>query len=188
MIKQKLYEALGVRVDQVIQGKGTTNTGNLARRCFEEPEKFANALELDETLVSNLALILRAYRCKKELNLKEMKKFSRDTYDLHYSLYSWAQMNPSMHKLLIHGCDIVRQFPMPIAFYAEDASESSHKIYRDTLKNHSRQSNRQYHIEDTFNRMIYLTDPIISMKYIDRRIKMHKKKAAVDLQRFLLNE
>ena len=125
---------MGIRVDQVIQGKGTTNTGNLARRCFQNPEKFADALEIDRKVVSNIALILEAYKCKLKLKLDELENFCNETYDSFYELYSWARMNIAMHKLLKHGCEITRKFPLPIAYFAEDANESIHKIYRNTKK------------------------------------------------------
>ena len=64
-IQKKLYDALGVRVDQIIKGKGTTKTGNMARRCFEKPKEFANALGIDSELVSNVAIVLQAYKSKK---------------------------------------------------------------------------------------------------------------------------
>ena len=179
---------MGIRVDQVIQGKGTSNTGNLARKCFMNPKLFADALEIDNTLVSNVALILQAYKCKLKLNLEELENFCNETYDLFYELYSWARMNPTVHKMLKHGCDITRKFPLPIAYFAEDANESMHKIYRNTKKNHARLSSRENCILDTFNRSVYLTDPVISMIYIERRIKMHKKqKLPSNIKRFLVD-
>ena len=116
---------MGIRVDQVIQGKGTTNTGNLARRCFQNPEKFADALEIDRKVVSNIALILEAYKCKLKLKLDELEN---ETYDLFYKLYSWTRMNLTMHNLLKHGCKITCKFPLPIAYFEEYANESMHKI------------------------------------------------------------
>lgn len=36
-----------MHVDQVLQGTGTTNNENMARACFTDPNKFAEALEID---------------------------------------------------------------------------------------------------------------------------------------------
>ena len=136
--------------------------------------------------------MLRSF-CKltrvKKLNLIELRKFSNVTYNRHYLLYPWARMNPTMHKLLKHGCDIVSQFPLPAAYFAEDASECMHKIYRDTLKNHVRQNNRINRILDTFNRAVYCTDPVVSMVYLDNRIKKDvKKEISPQVKPFLLEE
>ncbi|XP_036347985.1 uncharacterized protein LOC118757377 [Rhagoletis pomonella] len=185
-VRDRLYNAFKIRVDQVIQGKGTSNNGNLARKFLDRPKDFANALDIDEELVCNLATITKVYRSALEIEVEELKKFSDFTYKLHYIKYPWARMNPSMHKILQHGPDIVRQFPMPVAFYAEDALESMHKIHRETIREHSRRNSRENAILDTFNRAVYLSDPILSMVYLDRRREMHKKRPLTnDITRFL---
>lgn len=185
-MKNQIYNAFKVRPDQVIQGKGTSNTGNLARKCLEEPEKFARALGVNTKLVCNLSIILKAYRCGLELLVDDLEKFSIETYELHYETYPWACLNPSVHKLLMHGPDIVRQFPLPIAYYAEDALESMHKVHRETVRDHSRRNTRENTILDTFNRAVYLSDPLISMVYLDRRMLMHKKRdLPLEVKRFL---
>ena len=40
-VQEASFDKLGVKVDLCLQGHGTTNTENLARRCFSEPEVFA---------------------------------------------------------------------------------------------------------------------------------------------------
>lgn len=64
------------------------------------------------------------------LKLDKLEEFCWSTYCLHYEKYAWARMSPSLHKLLKHGCEIARQFPLPISYYAEDANESWHKLYK----------------------------------------------------------
>ena len=63
-VQKNIYKNLGVRVDQVLQGHGTTNTGNIARRCFDNTAKFSEALEIDFELVSNITTILSALNVK----------------------------------------------------------------------------------------------------------------------------
>ena len=52
-------------------------------------------------------------------------------------------MNVSLHKLLVHRCQISEKFPLPIAYFSEDAGESMHEYYRDWFINRSRQKNRE---------------------------------------------
>ena len=85
-------------------------------------------------------------------------------------------MNPSLHKLLKHGCEIAREFPLPMIYYSEDANESWHKLYRKNMSAHSRQNSRKNRLLDVFNRAVYLTDPMISLILIENRIKFYKKK------------
>ncbi len=45
-------EVMGLRVDFVKQGSGTSNDGNTARRFFENPEVTASITLVDETLIN----------------------------------------------------------------------------------------------------------------------------------------
>ena len=73
--------------------------------------KFAKALEIDEQIVCTVSTISSAFKCKKPLNLDKLEKFAISTNDLHFYYQPWARINPSLHKILIHGCKIARKFP-----------------------------------------------------------------------------
>lgn len=163
-----------MKVDLVLQGHGTTNTGNTARRCFSNPTLFAKCLEIDAALIKKLATIILAFKSKDKLNIDELERFCFETYRLYYELYPWSRLNPSTHKLLRHGCQVARKFPLPIAFYSEDASESWHKLYRKQMIEHARQISRKERLLDVFNRAVYLSDPKISLLFITKRMKLHK--------------
>lgn len=47
-----------VNADQVLQAKETTDTGEMAKQCLNEPAKFAECLEIDKGFVIRLAKIL----------------------------------------------------------------------------------------------------------------------------------
>ncbi|OXU20289.1 hypothetical protein TSAR_004046 [Trichomalopsis sarcophagae] len=116
------FQLVIIRVDQVLQGHGTTNTGNLARRCFNDPSKFSQALEIDFVLVNNIALILQLLRSKQEINIEKFVTLCAETYNRNYTVYPWSRMCPLVHKLLKHSSDIIQNFPLPIPFYSEDAN------------------------------------------------------------------
>lgn len=84
-------------------------------------------------------------------------------------------MNPTTHKLLKHSCQIIKEFPLPIAYYSEDANESWHKLYRKNMLQHARQKSRETRILDVFHRATYMTDPKISLIYIEERLKNKKE-------------
>lgn len=94
-------------------------------------------------------------------------------------------MSPTVHKALVHGCDIIKQFPLPVAYYAEDALETSHKFFRKYMIQHARQSSRKLRIIDVFQRMIYLSDPKISLININDRTKKHKLELINDTKIFM---
>jgi len=57
-------------------------------------------------------------------------------------------MPPSIHKVLVHGDDIIRSSFLPICRYFEKAQEASNKIFRDSRAHKSRWSSRQNNNED----------------------------------------
>lgn len=78
-----------------------------------------------------------------------------------------------LHKLLEHGPDNEKEFPMPIAIFTENGVEIMPNIHSATILEHSTKSSRDDTILDTFNSASYLFNPIISMVYLDRRLEMH---------------
>ena len=80
-------------------------------------------------------------------------------------------MSPTVHKLLAHGCDIAKKFPMPQIYFAEDCTESWHKYYRKNIISHARQNSRENRLLDIFNRALCFSDPIIFLIYVNRRLK-----------------
>lgn len=105
---------------------------------------------------------------------------------MHYRLYPWARMNPTIHKFLRHGCEISSRFPLPIAYYADDALESAHKYYRKNMILHARQNSRRNRILDIFNRAVYMSDPKMSLiKIGDRLRKLKKNKITSDMLKYI---
>ena len=94
----------------MLQGHTTTNTGNVARRCFAEPTKFAEALEVDSELVSRLSTIILAFKSKQLLDLGKLNEYCQTTYKMYFSLYPWARMSPTIHKILMDGCGVANYF------------------------------------------------------------------------------
>lgn len=85
-------------------------------------------------------------------------------------------MSPSVHRLLVHGVQVSRLLPLPPAYFAEDAGESWHKIYRRNWIYHARQCSRAARILDLFKRALGVTDHIIVFAHTEMRLKMHKLK------------
>ncbi|KAJ8666761.1 hypothetical protein QAD02_008423 [Eretmocerus hayati] len=154
---------MGVRVDQVRGGFGSSNTRNVARRRLADPENFSKALEIDETLVKEVSLILRLFRCKKDLRLDEVRRICYETHDYFFRVYEEAYVNSTLHKALIHGADIAGLFPLPVAFFSKDALRTWHKIFRRAMVYHARQCGRVERLTDLFNRGTHLSDPSISL-------------------------
>lgn len=71
-------------------------------------------------------------------------------------------MPPSVHKILIHGPEIVVNALLPIGQLSEEAQEARNKDFKLYRQNFSRKSSRSNTNEDIFNFLLLSSDPIIS--------------------------
>ncbi|CAH1106073.1 unnamed protein product [Psylliodes chrysocephalus] len=117
-------------VDVVRQESGTTNDGNVARHFFSEPALLANITGIDETLIRRFSVILQGISCGYDLNPEAFKKYALDSARLFVNLYPWFKMPSSVHKILIHGADVINSLILPIGQLSEEALEARHKECR----------------------------------------------------------
>ena len=106
-----LMEKTGMKIDQPSSGGGTTSTGNIARLCFMDKNQFlfwVNSLipfEFHEPLKiihTNLSVVLRIYNSDREINTERLDILCKETYEYIVINFSWANITPSLHKLLAH--------------------------------------------------------------------------------------
>ena len=86
----------------------------------------------------------------------------------------WCYMPASVHKLLIHGKDIVENFSIPIGQLSEEASEARNKEFRKYREFHTRKTSRTACNEDLLNYLLLTSDPLISS--IRKRARNVKRK------------
>lgn len=173
-IQKVLWDKLGLKVDKVkAGGSGTSNDGNTARRAFENPEILSECLGLDLEMIQNFRFILIALSCQLPINPDRFDNICWSTAKIYVSKYNWYPMPASIHKILIHGVDIIRNSLLPVGMLGEEASEGRNKDYKLFRLFHSRKCSRLATIEDVFNRIMDTSDPIISTLNLNLRI--HKK-------------
>ena len=69
-------------------------------------------------------------------------------------------MPSSVHKLLVHGTDIIKHFGLlPIGKLSEEASEARNKDFRKYRENHSRKVSRTATNEDILHNLLLSSDP-----------------------------
>ncbi|CAI6353622.1 unnamed protein product [Macrosiphum euphorbiae] len=115
---------MGLNIDVVKQGVGTTNDGNSARRFFENPNKVAEITGLDETLIYNFSVILQVISSGQRVDYIKFGVYCTKTAERYISLYKWYYMPSSVHKLLFHGADIIKHAIVPIGQLSEEAQEA----------------------------------------------------------------
>lgn len=162
-IQNKFKEELNLLIDIVKQGSGTTNDGNTARKFFEFPNKTAAITGLDQNLIKRFAVILQAITSGEKIDVIKFKDFARKTAEKYVELYDWYYMSSTVHKLLIHGADIIEKNDIvPIGTLSEEASESRNKDFRRFREHHSRKRSRQDSNQDILNMLVVSSDPFLS--------------------------
>jgi len=162
LVQSRLWNELGLKVDKVVQGRGTSNTGNVARRFFKNTEKVSEITGVDVNLLNRFSVILTAMSSGSEINYERFDKYAKETAELYVRLYEWYRMPPSIHKILMHGSLVIQYALVPIGQLSEEAQEARNKDYIRYREHHSRQNSRVNTNTDLFNYLLVTSDPKIT--------------------------
>lgn len=163
---------MGLKVDYVLQGKGTTNDGNTARKFFRNYHTTAKITGFDVRLLKRFAVILQTMASGKQINVNAFDSYAKKTAVLYVELYPWYYMAATVHKILIHGADVIRFAIVPIGQLSEEVQESRHKEVRRYRECNTRKMSRTKTNEDLMHSLLISSDPLITSK---RMIKTAKK-------------
>lgn len=155
-------EDMGLLVDLPKQGFGTTNDGNTARRFFQSPSIAADITGIDESLIKRFAVILQTMSYVFAVDSEAFRSYAITTGKMFVDLYPWYYMPSSIHKILIHGADIINKAVLPIGMFSEEALESRNKDFKSYRRNNTRKMSRKYTMQDLFNILLLSSDPLIS--------------------------
>lgn len=163
IVQDRFKNELGLLIDVVKQGHGTTNDGNTARKFFEDPVKTADITGLDAELIHRFAVILQSITSGEDVDTVKFKDYAYKTAERYVSLYNWYYMSATVHKLLLHGADIITcNAIVPIGNLSEEASEARNKDFRRFREHNSRKKSRVSSNEDILNFLLLSSDPLIS--------------------------
>jgi hypothetical protein len=82
-------------------------------------------------------------------------------------------MPASIHKILVHGSQIIEHAPLPIGQLSKEAKEARNKEFKRVREFHSRKFSRAATNEDEINYLLFSSDPVI---FALRKIKISKEK------------
>lgn len=77
-------------------------------------------------------------------------------------IYPWYYMPASVHKILIHGAQVIEHFNVPIGQLSEEAQESRNKDLKRYRQNHTRKCSRTMVNHDLIRRLLVSSDPLLS--------------------------
>lgn len=161
-IQQAFKARMGLLVDMPKQGFGSSNDGNTARRFFANPALTSEITGVDKELIECFGLVLRILSSGLKINVDAFKILLKDTLNLYLNLYNWYYLPSSVHKVLVHGCDVIENFDLPIGQLSEDALEARHKEVRKYRLDHTRKSSRVHTNTDLIKYLALTSDPLIS--------------------------
>lgn len=161
-IQDKLWKEMRLLVDIPKPGAGTTNNGNTARSFFLQPKLAALLTGVNEELVSRFGIILRTMASGYKVNTDEFRIYCMQTAEIYVDRYPWFYMPSSVHKILIHGADIISNVSLPIGMMSEEALEARNKDLRNFRQHHTRKTSRKNTMEDLMHALLFSSDPVIS--------------------------
>lgn len=161
-IQEKLRQQMGLLVDIPKPGFGTTNDGNTARRFFSNPHLASQITGVDETLIKRIGIILRTISSGFSIDVEKFRIYTLDTAKLYVQKYNWYYMPITLHKVLIHGPEIVKSCIVPIGRMSEEAQESRHREARRFREHNTRKTSRKTTMEDLIHMLLITSDPVIN--------------------------
>lgn len=161
-IQEEFKRRTSLIIDKPKQGSGTSNDGNTARRFFADPETSAEITGIDIRLIKRFAVILQTISSGFEIDVEKFSEYTKETAKLYNELYNWYYMPSSVHKILIHGADVIKSSILPIGQLSEEASEARNKHFRSFRQHHTRKISRIKTNEDLLHSLLVTSDPVIS--------------------------
>lgn len=95
-------------------GHGTTNNGNTARKFFKYAFQSSEITGINLELITRFGNILSCIASGYKINTNAFENYGIETARIFIKLYPWFYMPPSVHKILIHGADVIRYAILPI--------------------------------------------------------------------------
>ena len=143
----------------VNQGGGNSNTGNVARRFFSNPEMASAITEINFELIRRIGCMLQALNSGFKINTTAYKIFGKETAMCFVEHYEWYYMPQSMHRLFFHVPEIAEVCPVTIGESSEEPLETSHKYVKHALNHHARQHSYLAANQDIGHYRLMQTDP-----------------------------
>lgn len=136
--------------------------GNTSRRFFANRDLTSEITKIDKDLIHRFAIILGVINSTYDIDPIKFGTYANETAELAIQLYPWYYMPSTIHKILLHGSEIVAAAALPIGMLSEEAQESRNKDYKIFRLNHSRKYSRLSTNEDIFHKILETSDPFIS--------------------------
>ena len=136
-VRTRIQEVAGLRINQPDPKGGTTSTGGVARKAFSNDSNLIQCVislvEIEfsgilSKLHTQLSAILRIINSDRRINTEEFGSLCKDTYLLILDSFPWANITPSLHKLLAHSEEILREMNSGYGLKCSARKDPKHTI------------------------------------------------------------
>ena len=94
-----------------------------------------------------------------DINTEKFLKHCFETAELYTLLYLWYPMSQTLHKILIHGHQMVEFFSLYLGMMPEEAQEASNKYFKKYMECFTRKCDQRKTNLDLFHRLLCHSDP-----------------------------
>ena len=114
-------------------------------------------------LHTQLSAILRIFNSDRRINTIELGNLCRDTYLLILDSFPWANISPTLHKVLAHSEELLIEMNAGHGFkcFSEEGSEACNKLIRRYREHLARKTSFEDNIIDVFVRLASESDPVL---------------------------
>lgn len=117
-----------------------------------------------------------------KIDVEKYRIYVLNTAKLFVEKYPWYPMPPTVHKVLIHGPEIIEHALLPIEQLSEEAQEARNKEFKKYRECFSRKISRSKTNEDILNLLLISSDPFItSMRKVPKQKESKFEKDVLDL-------
>lgn len=99
-----------------------------------------------------------------DVDCERFNEYAISTARMMVDLYPWYYMPVTVHKILIHGAEVISSFLIPIGQLSEEALEARNKDIKRFRTDHTRKTSRTATNTDLLHRLLETSDPLISSK------------------------
>jgi hypothetical protein len=172
-IKDDFVQKLSVYVDhQTPNTKGCSLTGNVCRKIFKHLTLSSEILGIDIEIMERFKIILIVISSKSKIKIDPFQEFCHSTYRLLMSKYPWCSISSTVHKILIHSCELSEALPLSLGYFGEEGTERKNKEIRNSRLRHARKVSRLANITDVANRAWESSDILISSQIHHKKNKI----------------
>lgn len=162
-VQTQFRERLGLIVDKPKSGgSGTSNDGNTARRFFSNSEVSSEITGIKKDLLDRCWVILQCLNLVYKINKTKFQEFALETARQLVAEYPWYYMPASVHKVLLHGVNVIDHALLSIGELSEEAAEATNKYIKSFRRDHTRKMSRTLTNTDLINRLLLHSDPFIT--------------------------